>query len=159
MSVFRKLPKKEIILKYWSKYFQNDDQINIHNLVECCFACGRNTKIERAHILSRFNGGDDNVENIHLLCSGCHTDSEFIWGKAYWNWLYWMNKNEYQEPGERYYNFLKKCGIEYEPDKELFTEIKKIEKQQSRKLTNKEIKDIGNKIKNKVSYLLRGGLK
>ena len=152
------MPSQKDILEYWNEYFKNDDRFYILNKI-CCFACGRKTKIERAHILPRFEGGKDEIENIHLLCTGCHTDSENIWGKAYWNWLYWTNKNEYKDFLERYYDFLKKCGIDYEPDKELLKEIEIIQKAKSRKLTNKEIKDIGDKHMDKIKYLKEGGLK
>lgn len=56
-----------------------------------CFACGINDRPnappERAHILARALGGDDSLENLHLLCHLCHKASESLKGDAYWRWF------------------------------------------------------------------------
>ena len=88
----RKLPTQKSIREYWSG---NIDLIGLgfdskSEFLEndICFACGQNDgKAERAHILARVEGGDDSVENLHMLCKGCHKDSEYISGSKYWDWL------------------------------------------------------------------------
>jgi len=59
-----------------------------------CFACGccgagnKEGNLERAHIVPRCEGGSDAVENLHLLCSPCHQDSEWLKGDGYWRWFW-----------------------------------------------------------------------
>jgi len=53
-----------------------------------CFACERGAKnLERAHILARCEGGPDSLNNLHLLCSACHHQSEILSGEVYWIWF------------------------------------------------------------------------
>lgn len=62
-----------------------------------CFACGMlddwgkdvgsPSKTERAHIQARVLGGSDDIDNLHLLCSICHKDSELLDGEAYDVWF------------------------------------------------------------------------
>lgn len=54
-----------------------------------CFACLRQRSfgLERAHILARCSGGPDSPENLHLLCSACHHQSETYDGERYWRWF------------------------------------------------------------------------
>ncbi|MDA9868119.1 HNH endonuclease [Synechococcus sp. AH-224-I15] len=62
-----------------------------------CFACGRKEDhlvIQRAHIRAAvsFKGGwPHSFENLHLLCTSCHTDSEFLEGEAYVSWFSQMD--------------------------------------------------------------------
>lgn len=53
----------------------------------CCMACGHIGGLQRAHILSAFNGGSHDPDNIHLLCRNCHAESEAYSGEPYWRWL------------------------------------------------------------------------
>ena len=69
------------IYKYWSSRI---DGLS----AGCCFRCGYKTKnLEAAHITARVNGGSNSPDNLHLLCSLCHTASELKEGKAYWSWF------------------------------------------------------------------------
>ncbi len=71
-----------------------------------CFACTRkfHGNLERAHINALWAGGSNAVENLHLLCSICHKDSEnFGFGRQnsnfwidfdqsiYWKWFFERN--------------------------------------------------------------------
>ena len=58
---------------------------NMKNLF--CFACGLHGEVQRAHILARQEGGNDTVENLHLLCPKCHVESEYLKGELYWHWF------------------------------------------------------------------------
>lgn len=63
-----------------------------------CFACGR-PETQRAHIRARCVGGEDTVENLHLLCRGCHAETELLDGEPYWKWL----RNQRREPFVEHY--------------------------------------------------------
>jgi len=56
---------------------------------DTCFACGTEIPlgIIRAHIRASVEGGDNDVENIHLLCWPCHVGSELLIGDEYWRWF------------------------------------------------------------------------
>lgn len=93
-KVKRYIPTKNQIKNYW-KHKIVEIKHNIFPSVEylCkgdyCFACGMltNDHTERAHILARQEGGSDEVDNLHLLCSICHKDSEMLSGEEYNEWL------------------------------------------------------------------------
>ena len=90
----RKRPTKRQIKEYW-KYRILELKKEIFNSIEYfqggdfCFACGllTNKTTERAHIVARVSGGSDDIDNIHLLCSACHKDSELIEGDEYFEWF------------------------------------------------------------------------
>lgn len=54
---------------------------------ECCYACGAEKNLERAHILAKTFGGSNKASNFHVLCFLCHTESESLDGVDYWIWL------------------------------------------------------------------------
>jgi hypothetical protein len=100
----RKMPTKKAIKMHWANRLVNIAKFDsIEELFEAdyCFACGtiddkdgddeKTQYTERAHIIARCNGGDDTVENLHLLCSLCHKASEFIEDDDYAQWF--MKRN------------------------------------------------------------------
>jgi hypothetical protein len=105
------MPTWKAIKEYWlqTSIFQlkgiKDNSINF------CFACTRNfhnIKLERAHIHALWAGGNNSVENLHLLCGACHIDSEnFGFGfedenrhyidfdqSIYWQWFFDRNPSK-----------------------------------------------------------------
>lgn len=60
---------------------------------EVCFACGCWTQTERCHIISKHNGGSDDVGNIHCLCRECHVESELLNENTYWRWFSFKSPN------------------------------------------------------------------
>tara|TARA_R100000951_G_scaffold69238_2_gene58337 strand:+ start:316 stop:732 length:417 start_codon:yes stop_codon:yes gene_type:complete len=95
------MPTKKKIHEYWyGNSFLDQYGIELGGLYDC-FACGFNIKVQRCHILSINESGDNSVENLHLLCPTCHVESEFLNGDYYWNWLSHKNINEYEMPIER----------------------------------------------------------
>jgi len=40
--------------------------------------CEDDPQTERAHILAKFDGGEDNVENLILLCPTCYKHQEYL---------------------------------------------------------------------------------
>lgn len=87
-SSSRNMPTWKQVAKYWSSMFIKHDWEVDHEILynKQCFACGRHGKIQRCHIKPKWNGGSDDVKNIHLLCVACHEESESIYGLAYWRW-------------------------------------------------------------------------
>lgn len=100
----RKMPPKGRICRYWRRILVGEDGeciipygedfhlINKDN----CFACNINHLIGkgivyRCHILPRAEGGSDKESNIHLLCKGCHEESENLRGEKYFNWFFRMS--------------------------------------------------------------------
>lgn len=62
---------------------------------EFCFACGLPKPTNRCHILAVEEGGTDSIDNLHLLCKNCHSESESFSNKLYWKWF--LNKDEILE--------------------------------------------------------------
>lgn len=89
MSKIRSIPTRADIHRFWL----NDSRIGPLldsgiNAGMQCYACLRMTGTQRCHILAVVDGGtDDSVENVHLLCPGCHAESEHLNGSHYWIWL------------------------------------------------------------------------
>ena len=82
----RKMPKKKEVNAYWQRG-KND---------RTCMACERTAPLlHRAHVLPRHRGGVDEPENIHLLCPGCHSESELLSGDAYNIWFDAIKDGDY----------------------------------------------------------------
>jgi len=75
------MPTKAKILEHWK------DSLSFATNEDKCFKCGEVGYTERAHITSVFSGGDDSVDNLHLLCKGCHSTSEAWEGDKYFLWF------------------------------------------------------------------------
>ena len=83
----RNMPSKNNIFLHWKdrfKYIKDDNT---------CFRCESTSvlsdynAVERCHILGVWDGGSDDVSNIHLLCSDCHKKSEGFSGELYNLWV------------------------------------------------------------------------
>ena len=70
----------------WNRY-QNGLSAAEATEDDYCFACGFKARTERAHIQASVEGGEDDVENLHLLCPDCHRQSELLSGYEYYEWL------------------------------------------------------------------------
>lgn len=74
------MPSKKSIWDYWYEKILSDKTNYIYDYNEIsCFACGRKNGIERCHLVAHINGGDESVENLHLLCRSCHFDTEGLY--------------------------------------------------------------------------------
>lgn len=79
----RQMPTKKAIKTHWEpKLLELEKFEDEEDLWEsdACFACGGNRfgPTERAHMLPRMYGGSDNVDNLLLLCTYCHKDTEIL---------------------------------------------------------------------------------
>ena len=95
MSRKRNMPSKIKIFNYWNGKLKNASSDNT------CFKCGISSNdneiniVDRAHILSVYDGGTDNLDNLHLLCKKCHTESEVYSGIEYDLWFTSENKEQF----------------------------------------------------------------
>lgn len=95
MSRKKNMPSKIKIFNYWNGKLKNALSDNT------CFKCGisNNDKkyniVDRAHILSVFDGGTDNLDNLHLLCKKCHTESEAYNDLVYDLWFSSENNEQF----------------------------------------------------------------
>jgi len=89
MKIYKTIPDRKVIYKYWS----GSPLINSLNIQAFdkennkCMACGVKGNIDRAHIVSSCNGGSFQPSNIHCLCQVCHKLSEHLEGHDYWLWI------------------------------------------------------------------------
>lgn len=66
--------------------------VDHHSIPLFCFACTMTFgRLDRAHILPLCEGGEDVLENVHLLCGVCHRHSEHLSGEVYWDWFKRVN--------------------------------------------------------------------
>lgn len=94
----RKMPSKKDISEYWMgrpdsvKKFGHagvhisrwDDELPPDE----CWACGdAKGPLERCHIYSRNEGGPDTLDNLVIMCSNCHLESEDIPPEGFWFWI------------------------------------------------------------------------
>jgi len=63
------MPKIDKIWEHWKGIWSDDGDI-------CCFACERTNNLERCHIIPHAAGGDESLDNLHILCSSCHKQTE-----------------------------------------------------------------------------------
>ena len=94
------MPKKNTIAEYWNPILIRiglEVDYELQNNIQC-FTCGKtDQRLERAHIKAKCNGGSDSVKNLHVLCRGCHDESEFYEGDIYWRWYKYKRVNEFNE--------------------------------------------------------------
>lgn len=103
MAKKRDMPKKKEIFKHWqkklecsSKFWMDDEAAesctkNEFEKLDTCFACGSKARTQRCHILPKCEGGTDEIDNLHLLCEFCHTESEYFSGELYNEWFEFKN--------------------------------------------------------------------
>jgi len=102
------MPTQRSIREFWGNTslwrFKNFDSRFEFMEDDYCFACGFTNgegKTERSHIVALSLGGSNQCENLHLLCSRCHIDSENLGMPAndthqasYWRWFFSRTYND-----------------------------------------------------------------
>ncbi len=93
----KSMPSQKSIWDYWKDRLLEYD-VELYENEKCCFACGYKGTLHRSHIIPCRTDQDNDINNIHLLCSSCHSLTE---GKAeisvdyYWTFLrtknYWIS--------------------------------------------------------------------
>lgn len=108
-SIRKGMPTRAAIKRYWLntsiwrfKCYGRKD-LEMYNI---CFACGMESayNLDRAHIIPLMYGGTNDCSNIHLLCSTCHAESEYLDDDnqlEYYNWFFGLNYNS----NTRIYNY------------------------------------------------------
>jgi hypothetical protein len=112
---YAKTPSPQQILNYWAKGAgrQKLDGLGIEFDFEkrCCFACGDDYRIERAHIVPWHVSKSNDPSNLHLLCHICHKISEGLAENVYWEWLKNTNWNKYKFPILHRFNEMQEAGF------------------------------------------------
>lgn len=85
----RNMPSAINIAKHWyDELLERCGKLTNEDGYLLCFSCQEaNIALERAHILAKIEGGDDSLDNLHLLCPYCHRDTESISGELYWIYM------------------------------------------------------------------------
>ena len=85
----RNMPSASNIAKHWyDELLERCGKLTNEDGYLLCFSCQEaNIELERAHILAKSEGGDDSIDNLHLLCPHCHRDTESISGELYWIYM------------------------------------------------------------------------
>lgn len=127
----RNMPSRKKIFEYWKDTLEvNEGE---------CFKCKQNIPLERAHILSVFDGGSDECDNLHLLCHSCHKNSEILTGIAYDEWFNYPMNNSIISLAYVMFKFangsIKRLGVIPEMKEEEFrTTMKNLFEKQSIKI-------------------------
>jgi len=109
------MPKIEEIYKHWKgKLPMLRDNEWLESEERTCFACGLFHHLDRAHIIPLAQGGDNSLDNLHILCIGCHTNSEG--NKYYWNWLTYMRKHEWRSRVDWITKILVMDGVNFDDE-------------------------------------------
>lgn len=74
------MPNKSRLCDYW----KSDERLFGRMTRDFCWLCGRPGPLTRCHIQPWHRGGSNDAGNIHLLCEGCHVDTENLEGGEYW---------------------------------------------------------------------------
>ena len=92
--------KHNDIKEFWWPYLVKIGKFDCKEEVfeaDYCFACGHTSltgdALERAHIQALVDNGPDCISNIHLLCSMCHSISEYFTTIPYFIWFVNWNIN------------------------------------------------------------------
>lgn len=77
------------IVEYWSKRVDDWDlTVEWGQAHKCCWRCGYETPLERAHIIPDSLGGLDEPSNFVLLCTHCHASAPNVLDpEIMWDWL------------------------------------------------------------------------
>jgi len=111
------MPKKRAIYNHWKDRGEElgRNGVGYYDLDYMgCFACGSVQRLERCHIIPLVFEGSNALENLHILCSRCHIESEGL--KRYWQWLSYKRLHEWKDPTSHFIELLKKCGIDFEKE-------------------------------------------
>lgn len=92
------MPSKAKIASHWEGGYRCPDDWDVEEQGFICFVCGKPGEVERAHILAVVDGGSNDPSNLHLLCSGCHKDSEYLNGRRYEAWFHNASKARWKDP-------------------------------------------------------------
>lgn len=89
------MPSKKAIKSYW---LDVDEYLvmrqNPYSSDESwCFSCGRTRGVERCHIVPHCQGGNESVENLHLLCRSCHFKTEAHGSRDYDFYLHYIKNH------------------------------------------------------------------
>lgn len=94
------LPSRQAITDHWLGRL---DELGVFNCSQddlpdgCCWSCGKPGLVQRCHIKSHQHGGADTVDNLALLCPGCHAESEDLPASTFFAWIRAKRRDVWQD--------------------------------------------------------------
>lgn len=71
------MPSPKAVVTYWQRRLLRWERFDSAEEIKgCCFLCGFNRPLERAHIVALCESGSNRPGNILLLCRKCHQCTE-----------------------------------------------------------------------------------
>lgn len=127
MSQKRSMPSRKAIADFWQHKEgwvdlmgyggeargNHDDDL----MPDECWACGLKypngftAAPDRCHIISRWQGGNDECANLVLLCRTCHQQSENIPTDTFWIWMKSMRRDKWKNQYEWFAERLEMVGL------------------------------------------------
>lgn len=95
--------KKECV-ECWSKRIKETEVGTDWDLAEKrCWRCGKETELQRCHLIPDSLGGKDEASNIVLLCDKCHKEGLNVADpEIMWDWI-----KAYAQPNQFMFCFIK----------------------------------------------------
>lgn len=110
------------IVEYWSEKV-SDWELTVEwcNATKRCWRCGRETSLQRAHIIPDSLGGKDEPSNLILLCARCHGEAPNVTDpQIMWDWLKAYNTHSIASLGLlmalREYKFIYKNSFRHDAE-------------------------------------------
>lgn len=103
---------KNDIANFWkNKLEANEVNASFKNATTHCWRCGVKKRLDRCHIVSHSQGGEDIPENFVLLCKHCHFENPNLSNlEVIWKWLKAYKFDEDQTfwfvQGEREFEYI-----------------------------------------------------
>ena len=110
------------IVEYWeSKVDELDISVDWCEAQKCCWRCGLETNLQRAHIIPDSLGGKDEPSNLILLCGRCHGEAPNVADpEIMWEWLKAYNTHSITSLGVlmalREYKFIYKNSFTHDAE-------------------------------------------
>lgn len=136
MSQKRIMPSRKAIANYWQHEADWVDKMGYGGvdkghyddefMPDECWACGLRypngfaTSPDRCHVVSRWEGGNDECSNLVLMCRTCHQQSETIPVDTFWIWIKAMRKSKWKNGYEWFCEKLEMVGLPLNLIKERF---------------------------------------
>ena len=116
--------KKECV-ECWSKRIKETEVGTDWDLAEKrCWRCGKETELQRCHLIPDSLGGKDEASNIVLLCDKCHKEGPNVADpEIMWDWI-----KAYAQPNQfmfLFYQISRECEFIYKKKSSFFSFYRK----------------------------------
>jgi hypothetical protein len=127
MSQKRNMPSRKAISHYWQHEADwvemmgyggvDNGHYDDEFMPDECWACGLKypngfaTSPDRCHVVSHWEGGNEECSNLVLMCRTCHQQSENIPSNTFWIWIKSMRKSKWRNQYEWMSEKLEMVGL------------------------------------------------